>query len=520
MAFAFMDHTSVVASFVPSQMVQEPVLQASSELFFHDQTLLKRKVVISSYSAAGLGDLVAGATMASFLRSQRFAAENITVCVRHPSEMHLFRHLIGASAIVSKEQALAIHDVAMHIMMPVPVSLYIPEYLATKKPVLVISEYGAVPYNNTLLPPTHFRAKALGLDREKGELGIFINEELVRWSQIPERDNLLLKEAELYKLPSLLQSLLTRGFSSASEFLQNTSVYFGYVSEVPSAVAFLLAIAALSTKDTVVVVLPRLDPHKTKEFLRARIAEYAVYKVTFSTYQGASGSSWVLFNSRGPDFKNISIISGSFHFNDIISLLKLSESETIATGDQSISLALSSGKNVVYEARPNKRSFAEQLKRLYGPDIAFFVTPNDMSDIERQTEVYRRHFLLNRADGGAHLREVHGRVCREYDCRAPLAAEMEEMYRAWIGVQGRPLPFVSLCKKEEVDFVRDIPFDIPTILSSDQAGELESLSGGLTGTQLESEDHIGFTVVRRHNLLREPDRRLQEASSEHRDLST
>lgn len=508
-----MTSTTAVAVFTPDTLLGE-------------QDIKHKKFAVTSYPADGLGDLVAGVAVVRLLQERGVPPQHIVFCTRNRNDMRPLIHQLHGTEIMTKEEVLSIDDIAMHIIVPVPIACHIPDFLATGKPIFVVSEYGFDPFLNRFIPESFFRTRSLGVASERRELGICTNRELVAWSQQPDHTSFENKVAALKSLSYLVQFFLLKAVYTDAEllskpsieslFFQNRRVYFGYASQPSSLVSFLLSVASLPGREheNIVMILPKVDSTKFKELLIPFIPELLVHKITFSTFEGDSRSSWTQVDLRDGG-RHIALLSGIFSQEDVVSFLKCTEEETIATGDQSMSLALSAGKCVVYEARPHKKKFADDLRNLLGPSVAFEVSKQRIGDISTQKAMYRSYFLQNKEP----ILDVERRLVVERDFRLPFVQEMEHFYQDWLRAQGAPPGFVSLAKQEKVVLLRDIPFDIPTLLSSDQTFDLPMCVQEDASSSWDVEDYHGFSVVVRKHLI-ERDHMLQAASSEHHAPST
>lgn len=470
--------------------------------FFRERENIQKKYAISTFPAGGLGDLVAGATLVFFLRQQGVNDDNIIVCTKNSSEMNFCARLLGSSVLLSKERALEIQEVALHIMSPVPVSVFIPEYIATKKPLLIMSEYGMAPFPSRLLPPSSLRTASFGLGRE--ELGIFVDQDLFAWSQLPESQTGEARKSAFQNLSEDIQRCLMREEPTIEGFFEKNRLYFGYAFEPSSAWSFLLAIDALQREDdrrNLVVVMPRLDMDKLQEMQYVVEEEFSSKSIKCVSHSGERGRTWFHFNSRAKNERRILLVTGSFDFSAIEWFLKASEKETIATGDQSVSLALSAGKCVVYEARTHKQHFAQELQEIFGEGVRFDVAQNQAYDSlnkEKCIMYFRRH----QADGYHELNDTTRRICIERDCRRPFIHIVEEVLEAAQRQEEWPLVLPST---RPLSSEQEIPFNIPIVMTTDQYDQLRinsstNRSPFLPDSLVESEGHCGFLVVVRRHL--------------------
>lgn len=112
--------------------------------------------------------------------------------------------------------------------------------------------------------------------------------------------------------------------------------------------------------------------------------------------------------------------------------------------------------------------------------------------------MYRSYFLHTLQDQRQSLQAAQEKVIFDHDCQGPLTREIESMYHAWCASQGGPLRFFSLCQRQDcIDLDTDIPFDIPTLLSADQATYFYLYKDRMQDSTWQVEDHIGFSVVLR-----------------------
>lgn len=461
--------------------------------------------LVTCFSAGGLGDLACGAHIVQFLKEMHIPEDHILFCTRNPSEMIPFHSLIGRCRVLMKEEALSIHNVGMHIIAPVPVSSFMPDYLATGKPILTIREYGKPPFPHPLIPSSCWQSTSFGLQKERGELGIFIDKDLDTWARSSDAQDPHRKAETLFQNPFLASELLGEE-KSPDHFAATTMFYFGYASKTESIIAFLLALDEMnreSSKD-ILLVVPRQDPQKLFSNLQSWKHELHVGSVFLRTYFAEHPFSR-RFQAQREVSKKLTIITGSFSLEDIRCFLMSSERETIATGDQSLGLALSAHKNFVYEALPHKEEFIRELIPLFGQEAIAQISPSGYMDIQGQKDLFLRSFLRHRKDAYQQLSKLCSTIATEGDCQASLKGTIETLLASWRTAQiERSPPLTFLHRDPSSAFFTKIPFDRPTVLTTDQYSQLyiderTHLSPLLPDSVFEEEDnHIGYSVIIRH----------------------
>ncbi len=228
-------------------------------------------------------------------------------------------------------------------------------------PVLMIHEYGV---SQRSTGEGNIRKDSLGLSEDS--LGILLTPELLEWSSSEKTD--IQRLQKLQWLPEYLQKeILGSEYSEASveSFARNSKLYFGYAHTASIQSSFLKAVASMNFQ--------LHDPSDLYfYFMGNALPQFSESEVETLVEQGFGSIEYVRGNDpeRKQTYKisdcekKLKIITGPLDPADVNVMHMASEYETLATGDQSFSEAVSAGKIPTYEVYIHKIPFFKQFCNL------------------------------------------------------------------------------------------------------------------------------------------------------------
>lgn len=322
----------------------------------------KRIVVCSEVKWGGSGDISCGAKIINFLIDLGIKKEHITLMSNVSPE---FVANFDANLRYVKIEKLSeqILQEKPDLVITAPTLHNLQTIASLNIPFLPILEYGG-----SFNPTISHADKVMVMGPRKRELGIMIDPALHEWSQSPEATYSKGRLRQLESLPAKLQtSILGEAFSERiiEKFNEQSRLYFGYVFNSQNALFFVQAITLMANKNEDQKDLCFFFPGSkilgdersdTDHWLRGKfmecIAELGVKEVQQVNSATNERESISVPGAKGE--KRITLIYGRVSHQDFCILLKASEKETIVTGDQSLSEAISVKKRFFYETLDHK----------------------------------------------------------------------------------------------------------------------------------------------------------------------
>lgn len=447
--------------FIPTERAERELLLP---VRYFPESLRHISFRITSFVATGgLGDLACGAKIAALLQRAGIPRENITLVTEYPRDMIPFRD-IHQCRVLSVQEAATLHGIGMHIIAPVEDEATCFESLAQKIPVLMLGEYGAPPLSLPLLPRSVLSADILGLNLSKEELGILIDEELFAFGHSSETLLPIRRAEKLIHLPPALAASLEMQPSHIEEFVQKKLLFYGYASLPSTAAAFILSLALLTKENTrdLVIVLPKTSMSTVLPILQESLSMLHASTLSFSTYQNQQVmATHPPMSLISPNKRTILVLTGSFSLAEVKTFLMASEKETIATGDQSLSEALSANKLFFYETRVHKKEVAQTLHALYGEDCSFLESDSP-SDLPRRMVAY---FSKNLSDEYKRVSHTNRQLCLHTNCQATIVEKITTLFEQCHSQEEFPL--TVLTERNPLTLAM-IPRERPTLLTREQ----------------------------------------------------
>jgi hypothetical protein len=358
---------------------------------------------------SGLGDLSCGFKIANYLHTQLgIPKQCIFYATNAPSAAALFNDYAFAvidCSIGSKEQLKEMSKTIqfdIQIVVPTTDPYKATEFLAINKiPTLIFYEYGLDNTNN------HFSNAVLsfsfGLNKQKNQIGILIDQELYQWSTtVQDRFHQLQQLKTVHS--SIQTAILDVGDfdKQCKYFSEQALLYAIYVSQLKTAEAFIHAIIDFNQDNDknifITVPLLKLEPFIEK-FTN-------VASITIKTWDPQRPLIEKTIEKNKKLKKTLTLIGGCFTYQDLKTLLMASEKETILTGDQSISEGISANKSFVYETLLHKQLFVDDLNQIYSQYLGYNVATSKKEEI-------LHIFINNKKNNYANLSKVNQFICNE-----------------------------------------------------------------------------------------------------------
>lgn len=292
-----------------------------------------KRVLLFALRVDHLGDLSSLAKIASSLVQRAiFPPQNIVLSSNDPdgyeklNSKHRFKvvRLPGLDRPESYVQAT--EKFALQILFPDRSLLGL---AMNQVPTLLLHEYNfaAQKLDPRFIPWVEAYSLGLPTREDPGPIGLCIDRDL----RPPETDEERIRIAE--KLSPEVKERIFQGLPPA-EFFRGHRLYIGHAREAESWNAFLQKFCHAYPDQLKTVVIPSPS-------LQARIDP------SFASVE------------------NLRLVFGPIDQQEMALLWKISQKESLATGDQSASEAIAADKDFVYEARGHKQKFAEALKEHY-----------------------------------------------------------------------------------------------------------------------------------------------------------
>jgi hypothetical protein len=394
-----------------------------------------------------------------------------------------------------------VHQFAFQVIPAPSINEAASLFFATRVPSLVLYEYG---FKNHPFHPAFknfVTTKSLGLNEKEGEIGILIDSELYEWGFSKEAQISLKRIEQLQFVNSSLREAILENEDFVS-FDAQSLLYVGYTNQFTSSVKFIKDLSDLNTYDSsnqknLTFILPGNFSTQFQSCVELTDIPSLVIKEV-----NRNGTIKEVMRRKGKEGeKTLTIFTGSINHVDFKHLLKASEKETVVTGDQSLSEAISLNKVFMYEALNHKHKFANDIQTTYSTNSQFDV---QVTFFNAHSANMRKFFEKNRQDNYQHFFKVNKIICEKHNAFTQIIKLIEEKK---LSASNSVLPQI-VSNSDPFDYEK-MPFDQPIIFELDHLLNLKIKTEDSKSTLKIFNDSIfdysslgsGFYVVtRQHDL--------------------
>lgn len=336
-----------------------------------------KKIAVYSKIAGGSGDLSCGYKVLKFLLNiAQVEKEHLIFIVQNQQEREEFNERFNKKNFkVIVESDLEKEKPDLLIITPVAICK------TFSYPTIFINEYGVKP----IFPGNRIFCTSFGLKPE--EMGIHIDQKMRDACKKLENQPVSLRLRLLEKLSNInaLQAILGNPYSEEAifNFATESSLYFGYGHKEETRKNFVMAIALLHKKEQWVK-----DPCiflagsgicegtlSSKAPIGNQLKNMGIHELEFIDFESQYREIFKYSESAlGEKKKKVKVIVGKVPYRDVKLLLRASEKESLATGDQSLSEAISAGKHFYYETLDHKKNLKNELLNIASQFSSKFCT--------------------------------------------------------------------------------------------------------------------------------------------------
>jgi len=313
-----------------------------------------QKILFAVHPTGGLGDLGVAVKVRNLFVDRNFVT-NEQVQIRSTKSSKCFNcYSFDIEPLTGKRghrrivELIPVSNLALQVIASV--SGYGEAYFHLRRKevkTLALKEYGFDA--DPIIPALDSIYRSLPLGLSTGSIGIYIESDWEAQHQLKGR------EERMQRLDKVSPEAAKRIRGDLAQF----ALYMGYSDDTDLRLGFVHAVLQLNTiDDTVVFVLPCLEMSVQKDLLQIG-KRNGVGKVIISNEEGEIIHD---LNEKG---RTVKYCVGDFDHSDLLFILQASEKETLVTGDQTVSEAISANKQFCYEARDYKQTFAGSMRRLF-----------------------------------------------------------------------------------------------------------------------------------------------------------
>jgi hypothetical protein len=409
----------------------------------------KKTVLIVGNACNGLGDLSCARKVADVFQTLgKIPAEQITIA---SNTDEVFRNIFDPEKtydVIPLAEVTTLKDVVFAVIAPFMSGFTGPDISCEGRyPSLFLSEYDVdTPYVSPLLENITSNG-LLGF----GSLGLLIDRELIPNGTKNRAKQLLTLEPNLQKIVS------------------DAMLYVGYASRPESKLAFVRAICRADKKseNNLIFVLPGAQLPWDEKLAFAGVKE--LRQVVRNDDASLTNLKSQILSDKG---KCITILYGILRFSELKVLWKLSERDVLATGDQSLTEAISANKSVLYERLIHKKTLALRLEENYKHEFEMSFAP-DLSSNDMVYEMLKA-ITTRRNQDYKTTNQANRHIWENHDCGKKLIYKAEKLLRrsadATYPKDLRNAPLADLAK--------DLPFNEAVMLNIDQICSLRIKNDG------------------------------------------
>lgn len=315
----------------------------------------------------GNGDIMCAAKIARYLHEKLGVnLENIVLGIGLPHPSELLKNT-GITQVNLSDPRLLQGDVV--IVGPGIWTDFNPEYFRgnSRLPILLVREYGFTV--DSSMPRTDIRKYSLGL--APSALGVLLSPELLDWSSSEKTQEERLSNLEFLPTP-LQEAILGEPYSEESvrSFSEGSKLYFGYAHHESLMRSFLQAVVSMNVQlqDSADLCFYFMGDQVLR-FSEADVEQLKSQGVGTVEYVEGPLLSQKTVYKISENEKTLRIIIGPLDPMYVNFMHKISEYETLSTGDQSFSEAISAGKIPVYETYLHKKVFFKEFRDVLPPNL-------------------------------------------------------------------------------------------------------------------------------------------------------
>ncbi|MDF2550105.1 MAG: hypothetical protein K0S07_1172 [Chlamydiales bacterium] len=400
-----------------------------------------KKCILYAVPNNGLGDIACALKFANQLVDRLgVKPENIVIASDDPQLVAIFN--VKNFSVSSIDQAAQVKDAVIQLSLPDTTKSPRMKIAESKLPTLCLSEYNCSvnkDWSGEVRDDEIEQRGAFGLG--SSHVGILIDHSLAGFAYSAEATEPTerLKKLKLAS-PLIQEAVLGHSFEEEKEeqliqdFAKNSKLYFGYAFGIMTKYAFTEAILEMEKEQSEDCVF--FFPGKGGGFeeLRDIYQKNGVGKLEIVSYDKEKGTiEEKTYQLEGEGTKKVRIICGPVAHQDIFPLLLASEKESLATGDQSFSEAISANKNFVYETLSHKRSLGESIDQLYASKQgkrAFFegiFDSTSTSPLIVTARNFAKALQKGKENGYQSIHAINLAICQEKDCLLNIADVMNEL---------------------------------------------------------------------------------------------
>lgn len=450
-----------------------------------------KPITIITRQMGGFGDILCAAKIYKYMQEKLGIPQ---------AQLQLAINELGPSDILKDEgfnfvpntrDSLEKITEGVHIFAPAHSQEFVQSKMNIKKmqPILAISEYGYPPIKE--LESGFDNIQALSFGFTDTSLGYIPSPELRKWASDKHKLSAIQQLGYLKTLPEYIQkAILGEGpdLDTLIElFSRKSKLYFGYCQNSSSINAFIEGVLTMlkMTKDksdacfyfmgapggtidaaTLVSTLPEAEE---------------IHSITLINLNQKTHKE-ITCNEEGN--RNIKIIIGKIPLKHVPTMYMASEEETIVTGDQSFSEALSAEKFPVYELLPHKKTLLDQFTNIFPSDLKSALPSYDCLSYRKYTLSAKSlaNFFTQRKlnpEFNKAITEKLRNIANSFDFSSRFDKALLNVAEQ-ASIPGKKQPPVISLPEGEALAGDEIPFDITVYISTDDMVKLKIKSNGVS----------------------------------------
>ena len=427
---------------------------------------IDKNYLVIAHGLDGAGDISCAVKVATILNKRLLIPiERIEIATNKPELVEIFNK--RSFKVLSYTEAIKLDNVYLQIAVPAFLPV-LAGFIARGIPTLLISEYGFESSEISIrFPHPWLSCHSFGLNAAESELGIMISPGLVKHgfsekSLLPcER----LKHLEKLECKWLSNAILNG--KSIIDFDQSCRLYQGYTSTYIGAWSYIGAICLLNQEDPKDLIFVMSGKSCNSENYLKRV------QLDFKQFAASQKIKEMRFISEKSEVAvvevnpsngfSVTIIHGLIEYRSLKKVILAAEKETITTGDQSLSEAISCNKSWLYEIRDHKRDLADALADIaLDKDCDFTITVDfgAFFRIEHCREMFKNFFDAKKNDYFS-ITSVNEEIINNFDAMKQLPSHIDELTS-----QAPSSPLLTFSEESPESYT--IPFNQWVVLNLEQ----------------------------------------------------